>query len=159
MHCRKWAVQISKRHGGELNDEGEAALHQHLESCRHCRDLETKLRTVNALLKESPEFPVPDFLSQRITASVSDRMRQHSAGKISCLIDFLSYRYRAAVMTGMLIIGLCIGGLAGHNIAGFVRVGPAKPSYDLLVLGEIGTRSPTMDYGLIWQDSGKGDRP
>ncbi len=158
MRCRKWAVEISKWLEGELSNEGEADLLRHLEVCRHCQILEARLRAVGALLNESPELPVPDFLSQRITASVSERMRQHSGRGVSALISFLSCRYRAVVTTGILVIGLCIGGLAGHNIAGLAKVSPAKPSYDLFTLGEIGAQSQSVAFSHIWQDNG-GGRP
>lgn len=159
MRCGKWAVEISKWHEGELNDEREADLLRHLESCGHCQRLETRLRAVSAMLNESPELPVPDFLSQRITASVAERMRQHSGTWVSRLIGLFSYRYRTAVTTGMLVIGLCIGGLAGHHIAGLAKVGPAKASYDLLTFGGIGAQSQSVAFNLIWQDNGKGGRP
>jgi len=86
-------------------------------------------------------------------------MRQHSGAGVSGLISFLSCRYRAVVTTGVLVIGLCIGGLAGHNIAGFAKVSPAKPSYDLLTLGGIEAQSQSVAFGLIWQDNGEGGRP
>jgi len=159
MRCRKWAVEISKWHEGELSKEQETELLHHLESCRYCQSLEARLRVVSALLNESPELLVSDFLSERITASVAERMRQHSGSRVSALIDFFSYRYRAVVMAGMLIAGLCIGGLVGRDIAGFAKFGTARPSYDLLVLGEIGTQDRSMDYGLIWHDNGEGGRP
>jgi len=159
MRCRKWAVEILNWHEGELSDERQANLLRHLESCRHCRSLEARLRGVNALLNESPELPVPDYLSGRITASVAERMRQHSNSRISGLSDLLAYRYRTVVLAGMLIIGLSIGGLVGHNLAGLAKSGITKPSYDLLVLGDIGTQDRSLDYGAIWLDNGVGGRP
>lgn len=159
MSCRKWAVHISKWHEGELDNEGEAALLRHLESCRQCRSLEARFRAVSALLSESHELPVPDFLSQRITASVSERMRQRSGLSFSGLIGFLSYRYRGVVTTGILVIGLCLGGLAGHNLAGFAKMIPARPPYDLLALGGIGGEGQSVTFSHIWQDNGQGVRP
>ena len=159
MGCRKWAVEISKWHEGELRDEREADLLRHLESCQRCQSLETRLRAVSALLNESHELPVPDFLSQRITASVSERMRQRSALRFSDPFDFISYRYRAVVTTGILVIGLCIGCLAGHNIAGYAKVIPDTPSYDLLILGGIGAENQPEAFSPIWQDNGEGVRP
>lgn len=159
MRCRKWAVEISKWHEGELSGEGEANLLRHLESCRHCQSLEARLRAVSALLNESPEIPVPDFLSQRISASVFERMRQHSGVSVWGLIKSLSYRYSVVFTTAMLLIGLCIGGLAGNNIAGLAKVSPAKPSYDLLTLGGIGAQGEPVAFNAIWQDNGEGGRP
>jgi hypothetical protein len=40
-----------------------------------------------------------------------------------------------------------------------VKVSPARPSYDLLVLGELGAQDRSVDYGVIWQDNGEGGRP
>ncbi len=37
MSCRKWRVELSKRYEGELNEQGEAGLFRHLESCRRRR--------------------------------------------------------------------------------------------------------------------------
>jgi anti-sigma factor RsiW len=159
MPCRKWQVQISKQHEGELSDEEEANLSRHLESCHHCRILDARLRSVSALLNESPELPVPDFLSQRITAAVSERMRQHPEGGVWGMIKLFSYRYRAIVTTAVLVIGLCIGGLAGHNIAGLAKVGPAKLSYDLLTLGGIGAQGESVAFNAIWRGNGEGGRP
>lgn len=159
MRCRKWAVEISKLHERELSDEGEAALRRHIESCRHCRSSEAELRSVSALLNESHELPVPELLSQRITASVSERMRLHSGGGLFDLIGFVLFRHRVPVTAAVLIIGLCIGGLAGRQIAGPAEVGAAKPSYDLLALGEIEPSSQAVAFSHIWQDDREGGRP
>jgi hypothetical protein len=159
MRCLKWAVEISKWHEGELSDEGTANLLRHLENCRSCQGLEKKLRAVSALLNESPELPVPDFLSQRINASVPERVRKHTAGRFSGLTGLLLYRHGALVTTGILAIGLCIGCLAGHNIAGYTKVIPDTPSYDLLTLGGIGAESQPVVFNPIWQDNGEGVRP
>ena len=159
MGCRKWAVEISKWHEGELSGEREADLLRHLESCQHCQSLETRLRAVSALLIESHELLEPDCLSKRITASVSERMRQRSAPKFSGPFGFISYRYRAVATAGILIIGLCIGCLAGHNIAGYAKEIPDTPSYDLLTLGGIGAESQPVVFSPIWQDNGEGVRP
>jgi len=159
MRCRKWAVEISKWHEGELSDARQAELLRHLESCRHCRSMEARLKAVSIALDESPELPVPDFLSQKITASVSEKMRQHSGNRVAGLIGFLSYRYRAVVVAAMLLIGLCIGGLAGRDIAGLANADRAKQSYDLLTLGGIGAEGQSVAFNRIWQDNGEGGRP
>ena len=156
MPCRQWQVRISKWHEGELNEEGEAALLRHLESCRYCRSLEAKLRAVTGLLKESHELPVPDFLARKITASVSEKMRHRSGLEITGLLDFLSYRYKVAVTTGILVIGLCIGGLAGHRLNGYATAASETPPYDLLTLGGISAESRSTTLSLIWQDNGEG---
>jgi anti-sigma factor RsiW len=158
MRCRKWAVEISKWHEGELSDARQAELLRHLEGCCHCHKLEAQMRVVSAALSESPELPVPDFLSQKITASVSEKMRQHAGSSVSGLIGFLSYRYGALVVAAMLLIGLCIGGLAGRDIAEFVKVDRAKPSYDLLTLGGIGAEGQSVAFNRIWQGNAKGGR-
>ena len=158
MSCRKWQVQISKWHEGELNEQGEAALLRHLETCRYCRSVEAKLRAVTGLLKQSRELPVPDFLARRITASVSEKMRQHSGIGITGLIDLLLYRYRAAFTSGILVIALCIGGLAGYELNGYATVIPETPSYDLLTMGGISAESQSTTLSLIWHDNGEGVR-
>ncbi len=158
MPCRKWRVRISKWHEGELNEEGEAALLRHLESCRYCRSLEAKLRAVTGLLKESRELPVPDFLAQRITASVSEKMRQRSGLGIAGLIDLLLYRYRVTFTSGVLVIALCIGGLAGYELNGYATVISETPSYDLLTMCGFSAESQSTTLGLIWQDNGEGVR-
>ena len=86
-------------------------------------------------------------------------MRQHSGSRVSALIGFLSYQYGALVVAAMLLIGLCIGGLAGHDIAGFAKVGRTRPSYDLLTLGGIGAEGQSVAFNRIWQGNGKGGRP
>ena len=142
-----------------IKDDLQDQVWKRKESCRHCQSLEAKLRSVSALLNESPELPVPDLLSQRITAAVSERMRQHSGAGLWGLIGFIPYRYRAAVTTAVLAIGLCIGGLAGHNIAGLSQTAPVKLSYDLLTLGGIGAQGESVAFNAIWQDNGDGGRP
>ncbi len=158
MRCRKWAVEISKWHEGELSSKEQAELLRHLEGCSHCQGMEARFRAVSDLLNEAPELPVPDFLAQRIAASISEKMRHTTGSRLSRLFDFLSYRHWAAVIAGMLIIGVCIGGFAGRDLARIAKVSPARPPYDLLTLGEIGNRSRSMDYSVIWQDNG-GSRP
>ena len=156
MPCSKWHVQISKWHEGELNDGGEAALLRHLESCRYCRSLEAKLRAVSSLLAESHELPVPDFLAQKITASVSEKIRDRSGLGIVGLLDFLLYRYRVAFTTGIMVIGLCVGGLTGHKLNGYTTVVSETPSYDLLTMGGIRADSQSTTLNLIWQDNSEG---
>jgi anti-sigma factor RsiW len=158
MRCGKWALAISKWHEGELSAEGEADLLRHLENCSHCRSLEAKLRTVSVVLNDSPELPVPDYLSQRIIASVSEQMRQHSGIGVSGLFSFASYRFRALVAVGLLAIGLFVGSLAGHHLAGFAKAGPTTQSYDLLALGGIEDRSQSVAFSSIWQDNGEGGK-
>ena len=158
MPCRKWQVQISKWHEGELNDEGVNALLRHLESCRYCRSQEIRLREVRVLLKESHELPVPEFLTQRITASVSERMQQGSSLGITGLLGFLSYRHRVAVTTGILVIGLCVGGLAGQILSGYATAVSETPSYDLLALGGISAESQSTLLSPIWRDKTEGVR-
>ncbi|MDQ7784830.1 MAG: zf-HC2 domain-containing protein [Desulfomonilaceae bacterium] len=159
MRCQKWAVEISKLLEGELSAEREAELRRHLESCRHCQSLEARFRAVSDLLNSPPELPVPDFFAQRITASVSERMRHHSGSRFARATGVLRYRFRVAVMAVTLMVGLLIGGLAGRDIATLAQVGPARPSYDLLVLGEFSAQSGPVDYGLIWHDHGEGGSP
>jgi hypothetical protein len=158
MRCHKWRVQISKWHEGELNEEGVNALLRHLENCRYCRSLEIRLREVRVLLEESHELPVPEFLTQRITASVSERMQQGSSLGITGLLGFLSYRHRVAVMTGILVIGLCIGGLAGHKLSGYTAVVSERTSYDLLTLGGISAESQSTILSIMWRDRTEGVR-
>jgi anti-sigma factor RsiW len=157
MRCRKWAIEISKWHEGELAPDGEARLLRHLETCPHCRALEARLRTVRGVLKESPELPVPEFLSGKITASVTERMRERSESKGFRILGFLSYHTRL-VPTAVLIAGLCIGGLAGLEIARFMEVRPYARSCDLLTFGGIGAQGESHDFSFIWQVEGKGGR-
>jgi hypothetical protein len=156
MPCSKWHIQISKWHEGELNEEGEAALLRHLETCRYCRSLEARLRAVSGLLVESHELPVPDFLAQKITASVSEKMRDRSGLGITSLIDLLLYRHRVAFNTGILVIALCIGGVAGYRLNGYAKVVSEIPSYDLLTMGGIRADSQSTTLNLIWQENGEG---
>lgn len=158
MSCRKWHVRISKWHEGELNEEGQAALFGHLESCSNCRILESRLRAVSGLLREPHELPVPDSLARKITSTVSEKMRDRSGLGIAGLLDFLLCRYRFVFTTGLLAIGLCIGGLAGHRLNGYTPVVSETPSYDLLTLGGISSESHSTTLGLIWQDNEEGLR-
>ena len=157
MRCRKWAIEISKWHEGELTQEGEAKLLCHLEDCPHCRALEARLRTVHSMLMGAPELPIPELLSQKITASVVERMRDRSVSRVSRILGFLSYHTRL-VPTAVLIVGLCVGGLAGLEIARFMEVRPYASSCDLLSFGGIGTQGESQDFGFIWQVEGKGGR-
>lgn len=157
MRCRKWAIEISKWHEGELTQEGEAKLLHHLESCPHCRALEARLRTVRSVLKEAPELPIPEFLSHKITASVVERMRDRSESRVSRVLGFLSYHTRL-VPTAVLIVGLCAGGLAGLEIARFMEVRPYASSCDLLTFGGIGTQGESQDFSFIWRAEGKGGK-
>lgn len=156
MPCRKWHIQISKWHEGELNEQGVAALLRHLETCRYCRSLEARLRAVSGLLSESHELPVPDFLAQRITTSVSERMRDRSGHGITGLIDLLLYRHRAAFTAAILVIALCIGGIAGHRLNGYATVVSETPSHDLLTMGGIRADNQSTPFSLIWHDNVEG---
>jgi hypothetical protein len=74
------------------------------------------------------------------------------------MLGFLSYHSRL-VPTAVLLVGLCLGGLAGLKIARLMEVSPDVPSCDLLTFGGLGTQGESLDFDSIWKVDGKGGRP
>lgn len=158
MGCRKWEIQILRWQDGELDQESEAALLRHLETCAHCRITADRFSEIDRLLLESPDPLVPSFLNERIVSRVIEEMQESSyRGAFHHFVASFAY-FRPAAAGIILVLGIGLGVLIGLNLSHSINTSSAGSSYDVLAQAGIedGGRGSSLDF--IWTDTDGGGR-
>ncbi len=96
--CRTWGPLLSALHDGELPEEQESALREHLESCVACRQQLDSVREVAGLMAAQTE-PDPYFVTRFRTRQAEDSLR-------------LPWR-----MLALRLVPLCLAALLGGGLA------------------------------------------
>jgi predicted anti-sigma-YlaC factor YlaD len=158
MPCQKWHIQILRWHEGELDHEAEAALLKHLEACARCRTVAENFSQLDGFLLQSPEPPVPPFLSEKIVSRVVEEMRQDSLKGAFQPFAALFAHFRPVLLGIILALGIGLGVLMGLNLSHSINTTPAGSSYDVLALAgmEGGAGDSSLDF--IWTDANGGGR-
>lgn len=154
MNCLKWEIQILRWHEGELDQEAEARLLRHLESCARCRSSANKFSKIDRFLLESPDVPIPSFLNEKIVSRVIEEMQKSSFHRF---IASFAY-FRPAVAGLILVLGIGVGGWTGLNLSHSMNTISTSHSYDVLALAGIAGEEPDTSLGFLWTESNGGER-
>jgi predicted anti-sigma-YlaC factor YlaD len=153
MGCRKWEVEIIRRHEGTLDHGAKARLLRHLGSCIKCRNLADKFSEIDRLFVKSQEPSLPPFIKERIVTTVSEAMRKDSMRGIFWQFFSFLASFRPGVAWAVLVLGIGIGVMTGWNLARSMPRDSTRSSYDLLSLAEIGSSEGQSSLEFIWTDS------
>ena len=108
MTCEECTLLLSARMDGELSEEGNKALEDHLASCQECRALSAQLDQLRGAFADLEELPAPEELSRRVMAEIA-------APKVVPL--FRRPLFRAAVGLAACLV-LCVGLLGSGLLPG-----------------------------------------
>jgi hypothetical protein len=153
MGCRKWEVQVLKRHEGTQAPGAEARLMRHLELCARCRTLAEKFSELDSLFSTSREPSLPPFLKERIVICVSEAMRQDAVKGVFSRFFGLFVSFRPAVAGAVLVLGIGLGVISGWNLARSMTGDGLASSHDLLSLAGFGDPGGGSFLEFILTDS------
>jgi RNA polymerase sigma-70 factor (ECF subfamily) len=131
--CQELGDLVSAFHDGELSGEAEAAARKHIASCPQCRETQSDLRSVAALMVILPRLiPSPHWGAQALQKIQQGGAPGQGAGKVRARVVEQSHPDAGTVQwlygsgpssSGIWLVGALFGAAALVGVIGVVRIG------------------------------------